>query len=212
MTWWKSWAPPKSQHTTLDSTTTNSAMTASGAFVGKPPLLSFVLWTESVYSLQVCITDSDSESRAAMYECRIEHALVSQLPRKLVNWESGISVSKMEEGHYLRNVRLLQTEEGDSEPKEPERMMNIITAMEAKESKTFSEKWNGLWCQMLQRGQRKWELGWCFWILQIKSYWNLLWELFQQYWDQKLDVVRLEVNATRGSIINNQYIFSLTID
>lgn len=156
---WKSWAPPKSQHTTLDSTTRNSAMTASGTFVGKPPLLSFVLWTHSVYSLLVCITDSDSESRAAMYECRIEHALVSQVPRKLVKWGSGISVSKMEEGHHLGNVSLLQTEEGDSEPKEPERMMNIITAMEAKESKCFqkNEMVCGVKCCREAKGNENWD-------------------------------------------------------
>lgn len=31
-------------------------------------------------------------------------------------------------------------------------------------------------------------------------------------WDQGLNVAVLEVNATRGSIINSEYIFSLTID
>ena len=32
----------------------------------------------------------------------------------------------MEEGHYLKNVRLLQTEKGDSDVMQPKGMMNII--------------------------------------------------------------------------------------
>ena len=45
----------------------------------------------------------------------------------------------MEERHNLKKVRLLQTEEGDSDTKKPKRMMNITGALEAKHSKCFKK-------------------------------------------------------------------------
>lgn len=89
-------------------------------------------------------------------------------------------------------------------------MMNIIAIMEAKESKCFKK--NSQLCQTLQKPK---EMRTEMMLLNFSNKKLLklsMRAVLAECWAQKLDVTGLEVNVTRGSIINSEYIFSLTAD
>lgn len=108
-------------------------------------------------------------------------------------------------------MKLLQIEEGDSDAKQPKRMINIIAAVEAKETKCFKKNETGV----SNAAERPKEMRIEMMLLNFankKLLKPFMRAISAEHWDQKLNVVGLAVNATRGSIIKNQYICSLTID
>lgn len=111
-------------------------------------------------------------------------------------------------------MRLLLTEEGDQMLRNRKEWWISLQAKKPGRANVLGKNENTRqWFQSLLRGPRKGKLRWYFWVLQRGSHWNPSWKLFSaECWDRKLDIVGLEVNVSRGSVINSEYIFSLTTD
>lgn len=118
----------------------------------------------------------------------------------------------MEEGHYLKKVRLLQTEEGDSDVTQSEGMMNIIGLWKPN-SANVSRKMK--WSVVSNTAERPKQMRTKMMSLSFANRLFLkpiISAASAECWDQGLDAVGLEVKVIRRSIINSEYIFSQTIE
>lgn len=110
----------------------------------------------------------------------------------------------MEEGHYLKKVRLLQTEEEDSNVMQPKRMMTIIEPWKPNIANVLRKM---KWSVVSNTAERPKQMRTKMMFLDFANREFLkpiIRAISAECWDQGLDVAGLEVNPTRGSIINSE--------